>query len=574
MSWRTLLLVLSVSWLGACFDPFPNYDDYLIDDASVREADTSLVLMECDPEPAFNLGAPCVIPGVDDVCGVWSCDEGIRTCLTSSDSRDLPDARETCNFEDDDCDGTPDEDFVQIGEDCELNFDEAPVFGRLTCAPNAAEGGNPYVCVCCDPQSIDCSREAACRPKAADCSPVSENCNGEDDDCDSRVDEGPFEPCLAELDSGCYVNGVVECEAESICVPEDPRLEGCACIEPVIDGGTHYISCAMPYTWLEASEFCEGLSATYSTGISALQSGRLLEIETGSELKGLTSVLYSQQFSNLRTWLNTRYDGRVGNTDFDIWYDAAFPPQRFQNFDEAPDVDDDDEACVYLQNEPFYEWGFGACDMPDIGLLCEFCPNAGRDDDNDGHFACVTDCDDNKSQVHWGAQELCYNRIDDNCDGVIDENCPCQLREIDQRLYLFCANNDDLVSWNNALEICRGRQMQLAVFETETEFYQVASLAQQIRNNEEFWIGLHQPSRGPNDESREDDEARPWIWTQTNAVYPRESDWWLGGNANNHDRPNRDCAYLRKNGNRTAYLRAEGCGSQHRFICEGSIRNP
>lgn len=561
--------------MGACLDPFPNYDDYLIDDASVRGADTAVVIQACDAEPAFNLGAPCAIPGVDDICGVWSCDEGTRTCLSSADSRALPDAVESCNFEDDDCDGLSDEDFVQLGEDCDLTFNGAPAFGRLTCAPNVSEEGNPYFCDCCDPQSPDCFEEAGCRPKAPDCNPVPEACNGEDDDCDSRVDEGPFEPCLAELDSGCNVNGVLSCgNAESVCVPEDPRLEGCACIESVIDGGTHYISCAMPYTWLEASDFCEGLRATYSPGISALQSGRLLEIETRSELNELTSVLYSQQFSSLRTWLNTRYDGRAGNTDFDNWYDAAFPPQRFQNFDEEPNVDDEDEVCLYLQNEPFFEWRFDACEMPDIGLVCEFCPNAGRDDDNDGHFACLTDCDDNKRQVHWGAAELCHNRIDDNCDGVIDENCPCQLREVDQRFYLFCANNGDRISWNNALEICRVRQMQLAVFETETEFYQVASLAQQIRNNEEFWIGLHQPSRGPNNERREDDAARPWVWTQTNAVYPRDGDWWLGGNGNNHDQSNRDCAYMRKNGNQTPYLRAEDCGRQHSFICEGSIQTP
>jgi len=33
------------------------------------------------------------------------------------------------------------------------------------------------------------------------------------------------------------------------------------------------------------------------------------------------------------------------------------------------------------------------------------------------------DCDDSNSQVNQGAQEICENRIDDNCNGETDENC-------------------------------------------------------------------------------------------------------------------------------------------------------
>ncbi|MBM4398626.1 MAG: hypothetical protein FJ087_23435, partial [Deltaproteobacteria bacterium] len=43
-----------------------------------------------------------------------------------------------------------------------------------------------------------------------------------------------------------------------------------------------------------------------------------------------------------------------------------------------------------------------------------------------GYVADATDCDDTRASVHPGAAEVCYNAIDDDCNGTVDQ--PCALR--------------------------------------------------------------------------------------------------------------------------------------------------
>jgi hypothetical protein len=51
------------------------------------------------------------------------------------------------------------------------------------------------------------------------------------------------------------------------------------------------------------------------------------------------------------------------------------------------------------------------------------CEQGQKADDADGDgVPWCNDCDDGNAAVHPGAPEIC-NKVDDNCDGVVDEGC-------------------------------------------------------------------------------------------------------------------------------------------------------
>jgi len=68
-----------------------------------------------------------------------------------------------------------------------------------------------------------------------------------------------------------------------------------------------------------------------------------------------------------------------------------------------------------VQNRPTYLQSFVNCEH---GIATDT-----TDGDHDGYPWC-NDCDDTAPNVHPAAPEICGNHIDDNCNGVVDENCP------------------------------------------------------------------------------------------------------------------------------------------------------
>ena len=60
--------------------------------------------------------------------------------------------------------------------------------------------------------------------------------------------------------------------------------------------------------------------------------------------------------------------------------------------------------------------------LPTLSAAALWACNGNKlDQDGDGFTELTGDCDDLDANVHPDAQEVCYNGIDDNCNGVEDE---------------------------------------------------------------------------------------------------------------------------------------------------------
>ncbi len=149
---------------------------------------------EADPEVgrpcAFDAQGPCAV-------GRTVCVDGRRGC-----ARALEPADERCNGLDDDCDGTVDEDFGELGAVCRAGVGACQAAGRLRCDGDA---------LACD-----------ARPGE----PREERCNESDDDCNGEVDDVFAPETIAhcgECGRACeFENGAAVCDLGE-CV-----LAGCA----------------------------------------------------------------------------------------------------------------------------------------------------------------------------------------------------------------------------------------------------------------------------------------------------------------------------------------------------------
>ena len=174
---------------------------------------------DCDgtPDDDFLVGLPCDGPDTD-FCknGVFVCRADGRGSECGPES--ITDIAEVCNGRDDDCDGLTDENFP-VGELCDGPDPDECLNGRYVCLPDGSG-------VSCQESNVGW-----------------EICNGLDDDCDGQTDEdfpvglpcdGPDEDRCASGVFQCLPDGLgVECVGD---VPSTPAREVCNGLDDDCDG--------------------------------------------------------------------------------------------------------------------------------------------------------------------------------------------------------------------------------------------------------------------------------------------------------------------------------------------------
>jgi hypothetical protein len=114
--------------------------------------------------------------------------------------------------------------------------------------------------------------------------------------------------------------------------------------------------------------------------------------------------------SRLELWDVQQIQGWLDRWSKQIAADGAGDPHA------APSPDDFARAVAMARDvvakRPVFLRSFIDCER-----------GSGADADGDGVKWC-DDCRDDMATVHPGAQEICGNQIDDDCDGAVDEGCP------------------------------------------------------------------------------------------------------------------------------------------------------
>ena len=309
--------------------------------------------------------------------------DGLSTGLGDCNDGDAaihPDAVESCNEIDDNCDGTADEDLEIPVWFLDEDGDRYGVAASavVACAQPEGYAAEPTDCDDSDPEV---------RPSAV------ESCNARDDDCDGEIDDGVAIPAWhpdADGDRyGAASGAVVQCEGPAGFVDDDTDCDDAnADVHP------------------GASERCDGLLDDDCDG--AIDEGEAVDALTfhaDADADGFGDALSAQNAC-------TQPPGFVVDaTDCDD-ASATNNPAAPETCDAADNncdgtTDEDSAADAPTWYADLDADGFGDAAAPTRACSLPL-----------GYLADATDCDDTDAAVNPAALEVCANGVDDDCDGT------------------------------------------------------------------------------------------------------------------------------------------------------------
>ena len=400
-------------------------------------------------DDGFDLkGQPCDSDQDEDLCalGYWACDETGTSLICADD----PPAFEACNGLDDDCDGSVDEDFPDLGMPCDGDDEDLCALGVWVCGEDAT--------------SLVCE---------GDVNQV-EVCDGLDNDCDGVIDEGAADTdgdgildCFDDDDDGDDVPDVEDnCPLVDNPGQEDYDEDGAgdACDEDDDDdGAADEDDCAPtdPTIHPLAEEVCDGIDNDCDGVVDQIEipcatlcgSGFVVCVDGVWEPCSAIEPLSCMEFDTCE-WYQT-CEGPCPEA----------PPEICGGGDEDCDgiVDEEEAMGCQLWFADVDKDDFG--DPDDVACLCVM--NAPYTAQNDG------DCNDNAFQINPFQVEVC-NTLDDDCDGTADdftEPCetPCGVgtRTCTLGVWSPCTEPNPLMCMNYAT--CQMESMCVAVCPVEPQ---------------------------------------------------------------------------------------------------------
>ncbi len=299
----------------------------------------------------------------------------------------------------------------------------------------------------------------------------------------------------------------------------------CPRCQPVDRDGHRYWRCTDARTYAQAETSCARLDA------------QLVRIDSLAE----NDWLYRQAraVGGDSWWIGLT--DRATEGEF-VWADGEAPTFTRWGGNEPNDYGTG-EDCGHYRSDG--QWNDQSCETR-YPYLCE-APCVPEDLDNDGAPSCGADCADDDPFRHPGAEEICDDGIDNDCDGRVDEGCTeCFERERAGHRYWICPAAK---AYEAAEAQCAALGAQLAVIDDADEnqwLFDEASAVQPQR----WWLGLT------------DREAEwRWRWADGSAL---QFAAWTRGEPNDGGQ-NEDCAHFWAD---QAAWNDIACTAEHGVLCE------